>query len=274
MFERKKYKKIIKFLHIKKPLVIFSLETTGPSISADKIMEIAFIKIIPNGRVMKGNYIINPEIEISKESMAIHNIKKADLKDKPTFKKMSREIWDIFNNCYYSGFNIMNFYLPILRREFIRVGLNFEYTNKNIIDSKIIFNYMEPRTLSGTYRYYCAKEHLNIYNAEADTEVATQILFNQLEKYKEIRSWRFIKEINKPSKEKFIDHKRKFYWRKGEAYFTFSKYKDTPLSEVVKTNPAFLKWILKANFSDEAKSIVKKALESNKKNKKIPKKTF
>ncbi|MFH1822482.1 MAG: exonuclease domain-containing protein [Patescibacteria group bacterium] len=265
--ERKKYKKIIDFLKVKKPLVIFILETTGPSIPIDKIFEIAYIKILPNGRVIKDRFILNPEIDISEESMSIHGIKNKELKDRPTFRKMAKEIWDIFNNCYYGGYNILDFYLPLLRREFIRVGMDFEYNEKEVIDSKLIFDYMEPSTLSGAYRYYCQKEHLDIYNAMADVEVAINILARQLETYKSIIDLPFINNIHGPQEEKYIDHKKKFYWRNGEAYFTFSKYKDTPLAEVVKADPDFLGWILKADFSEETKNIIRKVLKKYSSNK-------
>ncbi|MFH1427272.1 MAG: exonuclease domain-containing protein [Patescibacteria group bacterium] len=267
LLEGKKYKKIIDFLKIKKPLVIFILETTGPSIPVDKIFEIAYIKILPNGRVIKDKFILNPEIEISKESMSIHGIDNNSLKGRPTFREMAKEIWDIFISCNYGGYNVLDFNLPLLRREFIRVGMDFEYSEKDVIDSKIIFNYLEPRTLSSAYRYYCKKEHFDIYNAMVDVEIAADTLAYQLESYKSILDWQFINKIHRPYDDNFIDHKRKFYWRNGEAFFTFSKYKDAPLSEVAKTDPAFLKWILSSDFSEETKSIVKKVLQKYSSNK-------
>jgi len=259
-----KFRKIIKFLKLKKPLVIFSLETTGPSVSADKIIEIAYMKIMLNGRVKKGEVFLNPQIDISEESVAIHGITKKDLKDKPTFRKKANEIWDIFNNCYYGGFNIVNFDLPLLRREFIRVGMRFEYTEADIIDSKTIFNYMEPPTLSVAYNHYCHKDYLDVHRPRADVQAEVEILEKQLEKYEEVRDWEFINQIHSLHDDKLTEHKRKFYWRAGKAYFIFSKHRDKPLSEVVKTDPKFLRWILKANFSEETKNIVRKALEKKK----------
>ena len=155
----------------------------------------------------------------------------------------------------------------MLKREFIRVGRDFSYEREDIIDSKQIFHYMEPRTLSAAYKYYCQKEHVDAHNAMADVESATEILVKQLEKYKAIRDWNFIKEINQIKGERWVDNERKFYWRNGEAYFSFSKYKDVALTKVVEIDAGFLRWILSANFSDETKNIISEAL-----NGKFPKK--
>jgi DNA polymerase III subunit epsilon len=138
--------------------------------------------------------------------------------------------------------------------------MDFEYTSDVIIDSKVIFHYMEPRTLSAAYRYYCDKEHEAAHSAIGDVEVTAEILMKQLEKYQEASDMAFINRIHSSSDDRFVDNERKFYWRNGEAYFSFSKHKDAPLSEVVKTDPGFLQWVMGADFSDETKEIVKKAL--------------
>jgi len=264
VFRRGACKKIIESLKLDKPLVIFSLETTGPSISSDKIVALAYLKIIANGRIIKDNFLLNPEMQVSEESTAIHGITDKELLNQPTFKTKAREIWDIFNNCYYGGFNIIDFDLPLIRREFIRIGMDFEYSIKDVVDLRIIFNYMEPRTLSGTYKYYCRKEHINVHNPLADVEAMAEILDKQLKKYKAIRDREFINEINIPHEDKLVEHERKFYWRNGEAYFNFSKYKGISLAEIVKKDPRFLEWILKADFPEETKSFVKRALRKKK----------
>ncbi len=263
---RYRFRKIIKFLQLKKPLVIFSLETTGPSVSADKIIVISYVKIMINGRVKKGDIILDPQIEISTESTSIHGLDGKTAKGHPTFRRQANEIWDIFSNCYYGGFNIVDFDLPLLRREFIRVGMNFEYTEKDIIDSKVIFNYMEPPTLSVAYNYYCHRSYLDVHKPGADVLAEIEILEKQLHKYEEIRDWDFINEIHKLREEKLTEHKRKFYWRRGKAYFTFSRYRDKALTEVASKDPAFLTWILRSNFSAETKSIVRKALKIENRN--------
>lgn len=252
--------KIAKLISLDKPLVIFDLESTGLSISLDRIIEIAYLKIFPNGVTKKGDIFLNPEMSIPAEAVEIHGISDDKVKNEPIFKEKAQELWEIFNHCCYSGFNVVNFDLPLLRREFLRAGMDFDYANAKIIDAKTIYHFMEPRTLSAAYKFYCAKEHAAAHSALADVEAAAEILEKQLEKYSETRDWDFIHKIHHASDDRFVDTERKFFWRNGQAHFSFSKYKDRPLKEVVEQDPGFLNWILSADFSEETKDIVEKAL--------------
>jgi DNA polymerase-3 subunit epsilon len=227
----------------------------------DKRVELAYLKIMPNGVVFKSDIFFNPEMKISEEAIAVHGITDGFLLDKPIFREKSQELWEIFRDCYYGGYNVMGFDLPLLRREFIRVGIDFEYANSQIIDSKVIYHYMEPRTLSAAYKYYCGKEHVDAHSALGDVEVTAEVLIKQLEQYQEIRDWNFIYEMHNPQDGRYVDNERKFYWRSGEAYFAFSKFRDYSLASVAKTDRGFLEWIMTADFSEETKSIVKKAME-------------
>jgi DNA polymerase-3 subunit epsilon len=257
------YKKIHRYLALDKPLVVFDIETTGLNLSSDKIVELAYIKIWDNGRMKQDDMILDPEIKIGLESIAVHGIRNRDVKGKPKFRDRVQELWDVFHDCYYSGFNIINFDLPILRREFIRIGMDFEYSTKQIIDSREIFLKMVPRTLSSTYEYFCHKKFKEWHTALNDTEASLEILVKQLEKYKEIRDWEFINKIHKSEEDEYSDGTLKFYWLRGEAYFAFSKYRDRRLKDIAREDPEFLEWILSADFSEEVKNIVEKALEKN-----------
>ena len=216
-------KRLKKLVKLDKPLVIFSLETTGMSISTDKIVEIAYVKIWKDGRIKKDNLLLNPEINISKELTEIHGIKDEDTKNKSTFKEKAQELWDIFNDSNYGGFKIINFSLPVLKREFIRVGMDFNYSTSYIIDSRIVYGHMEPRTLASTYKHYCNKEYdQTVHNGLTDVETITEILKSQLKKYREARDWDFILRINQTQEIRHEDKRKKFYWRNGEAFFAFS----------------------------------------------------
>lgn len=256
------YKKIAKNIELDKPLIIFDIEATGLSLSADKIITLAYIKIWKNGRVKKDEIFFNPDIKITPEATAVHGIRDEDTKDAPMFKEKAQELWDLFSKSYYAGYNVMEFDLPMLRREFIRVGMDFEYRDEDIIDSKVIYRYLSPRTLSSAYRHYCGKELKPINRAIFDTETAAEILLKQLERYNEVKNWDFIRRIHKPkinNDEEEIS--RKFYWVGGETYLAFSKYKDRKLADIVKTDPEFLNWILEADFSEDTKNIVRNALK-------------
>jgi len=239
-----------------------NVEATGTALSQDRIVEIAYTRIMPNGRAISESLILNPGMEIAPEASAIHGITDEEVKGKPTFKEKSQKLWDIFNNCYYGGFNIVNFDLPILKREFLRVGMDLDYRPDQVIDAKVIFNYMEPRTLSFAYKYYCDKEHTGKINSQREVEIIMEVLEAQFNKYEETRSLDFIKKIHKFKSDRFVDSTVRFYWQNGEAYFAFSKYKGKSLNEVVKSDPEFLEWMLESDFSEEAKSIVIEALKN------------
>jgi len=253
--------KISKLIKLDKPLVIFDLETTGLSVNLDRIVEIAYLKINPDGAVLKGDLFLNPEMPIPAEASAVHGITDEKVKDQPTFKDKAEELWRIFADAHYSGFNVFGFDLPILKCEFLRVGRDFNYAEAKVIDAKIIYHFMEPRTLSAAYKFYCKKEHVDAHSALADVEATAQILAKQLEKYNEVRDWDYIYKIHHVTDDRYVDNERKFYWRSGEAYFAFSKHKDHSLAEVAAKDPGFLNWILTADFSEETKDIVRKALD-------------
>jgi DNA polymerase-3 subunit epsilon len=259
-----KLKKLPKLLRLDLPLVIFDIETTGLNLHSDKIVELAYIKIWESGRVKRDDMVLNPEIKIGLEAIAIHGIRNRDIKNKPKFRDKAQELWDVFHNSYYSGFNIINFDLPILRREFIRCGMDFDYSTKQIIDSREIFLKMVPRTLSTTYEYYLDKELREWHTALNDTEAAAEILIKQLGRYKEIRDWEFINKIHQSEEDEHLDGTRKFYWLHGEAYFAFSKYSNRRLKDIAREDPKFLEWILGADFNKEVKNIVRKALSESK----------
>jgi len=255
-----KGRKITQLIKLDKPLVIFDLETTGLSVNLDRIVEIAYLKIRPDGEILKGGWLLNPEMKIPAEASAIHGISDEKVKKAPTFKDKAGELYEIFKDCVYSGFNAYNFDLPMLKREFLRAGLDFDYANAKVIDAKVIYHKMEPRDLAAAYKFYCQKEHADAHSASADVAATAEILAKQLEKYEETRDWDFLYKIHHAADDRFVDTDRKFYWRGGEAFFAFSKHKDRSLADVAEKDPGFLDWILSADFSDEAKEIVHKAL--------------
>lgn len=243
-------------LNLEKPLVVFDLETTGVIINIDKVLELAYLKIYPDGREEKKIYRFNPGIKIPKESVAIHNITNEDIKYEPYFKEFAKEIFDAFSGCYFSGFNIIGFDLDMMKKEFLEVGISFQYKIEDIIDAKVIFHTMEKRDLSSAYKFYCGKEHTGAHGAEADVEVALEVLSAQLERYPEALDREFLRSIHSPKDERYVDADKRFYWRDGEAYFNFGKHKGESLKDVSGYDQGFLGWILQADFSPEIKEIV------------------
>jgi len=262
-----KYQKLIRLLNLDKPLVIFDMETTGKGISVDKIIKIAYIKIYADSKIKKDVFFLDPEVKINPEAIAVHGIRNREVIGRPTFKERSQEIWETFYGCYYGGFNILNFDLPILRREFARIGMDFDYDPNQIIDSKELFHYMEPRTISMAYSYYCGKERKEARDVAAQVEISADILLKQMEKYAVARNADFLQRVHQLKNDNDNDSSSKFYWVNGEPYFAFSKYINRPVSEIVKKDPPFLNWIIEADFGEDTKNIIKQALVEEKKKK-------
>ena len=251
---------LITKLQLKKPLIIFDLETTGLAINTDRVVELAYIKIWPDGKVVKDDILINPEQSIPKEASDVHGIKNEDIENAPTFKDLSQDLLSVFSDCVYSGFNVIRFDLPMLKREFLRFGIDFEYSNDDIVDASTIFSKKEPRTLTAAYQFYCNKEHAGAHRALADVEVTLEVLEGQLKKYSDLNDPQAIKKMHSETDSRFVDKERKFYWRDGKAHFSFSKFKDQSLEQVAQQEQGFLNWILNADFSEETKTIIRKAL--------------
>ncbi|HZX75064.1 MAG TPA: 3'-5' exonuclease, partial [Cyclobacteriaceae bacterium] len=170
-------------LNLKVPLCFFDLETTGTTITQDRIIEIAVIKLFPNGEMQRKADLINPTIPIAPESTAIHGISNDDVKDKPTFKDVAKDYARFFEGADLSGFNILKFDVPVLVEEFLRVGVEFDYSRKRIIDAQRIYHTMEKRSLAAAYQFYCNKDLQNSHTAEADTEATMEVLLAQVAKY-------------------------------------------------------------------------------------------
>lgn len=193
---------IPKMLPLERPIVIFDLETTGLAIGEDRMVEIAYRKIMPNGNVTAVAQRINPGMLIPEDAIAIHGITDADVAQEPTFAQLCYELWSVFEGADVGGFNITGFDLPFLKAEFAKVGKNFDYSTKRILDAKVLYHKMAPRdmvsarNLSAAYKLYCDKAHTSAHTGAGDVEVTVEILEKQLEKYPEFRSWEYISELH------------------------------------------------------------------------------
>ena len=252
-------------LNLKVPLCFFDLETTGTNTTIDRIIEIAIIKVMPNGEEHRKANVLNPTVPISAESSAIHGIYDTDVKDKPTFKDVAKDYSKFLEGADLSGFNILKFDVPVLVEEFLRAGVDFDYSRKKIIDAQKIYHLMEKRNLSAAYKFYCNKSLENSHTAEADTQATMEVLFAQIEKYesrqvtdglgKEIG---FIKndmeELNKLTFSDIIDLAgRMVRNEKGEAVFNFGKHRKKSVLTVLKEEPSYYDWMMNGDFALDTK---------------------
>ena len=252
-------------LNLRNPLCFFDLETTGINITRDRIIEIAVIKVMPNGEVIRKSNLLNPTIPIPPESSAIHGLHDEDVKDKPTFKDVAKDYARFFEGADLAGFAIMKFDVPMLVEEFLRNGVEFDYGRKKIIDAQKIFHLMEKRTLSAAYQFYLKKEMMDSHTAEADTEASMEVLLAQIERYigmevtdgldKKIGEIKNDMEaLSKITSVNQVDlGGRMVFNNKGQEVFNFGKHKNRVVTEVLQQEPAYYEWVMNGDFSLDTK---------------------
>ena len=231
-------------LNLKKPLAFFDLETTGINITTDRIVEISIVKAMPDGSTTIKTHRVNPTIPIPLESSLIHGIYDEDVKDKPTFKSLAHSLTQFLEGADLAGFNIIRFDVPVLVEEFLRAGIDFDISNRKLVDAQRIYHLMEPRTLSAAYKFYCSKELEGAHGAEADTLATYEVLKAQIERYegKTIKDSDG-KEISPIKNDMAVLHEltalqfadlagRIAFNDKGEEVFNFGKYKGQKVTEV------------------------------------------
>lgn len=175
-------------LNLKRPIVFFDLETTGLNITKDKIVEISYIKVYPNGTEEQKTLRINPGMPIPKESTEVHHITDADVANCPRFNQVAKELAAVFEGSDIAGFNSNRFDIPMLQEEFLHAGVSFDFTKRKFVDVQTIFHKMEQRNLTAAYRFYCGKELENSHSANADTRATYEVLKSQLDRYPSLQN--------------------------------------------------------------------------------------
>ena len=236
-------------LNLKRPIAFIDLETTGVSLSTDRIVEIAMVKILPDGNKQAKRKLLNTQIPIPQSATDIHGITDAMVKDAPTFKQSANEIKQFIDGCDLGGYNSNRFDIPMLMEEFLRAEMDIDLSRQKMVDVQHIFYVMEPRTLSAAYKFFCNKELENAHSAEADINATIEVLEAQLDRYSQLgNSTESILEVI--GEDKIIDYARRFiYDEKGEEVFNFGKFKGKPASYVFKVEPHYYDWMMKGDFA-------------------------
>lgn len=272
----------LKNLHLKRPLVVFDLETTGVQVGTDRIVEIAMIKISPDGSVVRkpekaGNeyrILVNPEMPIPLESSLVHGVYDDDVKSKHTFGVIAPGLVKFLHNCDLGGFNSNRFDVPMLAEEFLRVGVDFGLEGRNLIDVQNIFHKMEQRTLKAAYRFYCDKELEGAHEAYPDTAATLEILVSQLEKYADATISDSRGETVGPVPSDMDElHKfcqrthnadlagRLIYNDDGVIVFNFGKNKGVSVKELIERDPGYFGWMMKGDFPRYTKRVLEQIKE-------------
>ncbi len=235
-------------LQLQRPLAFLDLETTGVNLSTDRIVEIAIVKINPDGDRHVKRKLINPEMPIPKNSSDIHGITDEMVKDAPTFKQAGNEIKQFLDQCDLGGYNSNRFDIPLLMEEFLRAGMDVDLSNRKMVDVQHIFYTMEPRSLTAAYKFYCNKELENAHSAEADVNATIDVLFSQVERYSKLGN-SIDSILSVIGEEKIVDYARRFVFDdKGVEVFNFGKYKGRSISDVLKTEPQYYDWMMRGDF--------------------------
>lgn len=235
-------------LNLKNPLVFFDLETTGIDITKDRIVEISYVKVFPNGKEESKTMRINPERPIPPESTAIHGITDDDVKDCPTFKAVAKTLAAQIEACDLAGYNSNRFDIPLLAEEFLRADVNIDLNRRKFVDVQTIFHKMEQRTLSAAYKFYCNKTLENAHTAAADTMATYEVLQAQLDRYPELQNdIAFLSDFS--SYNNNVDFAgRMIYNDKKEEVFNFGKFKGRLVEDVLKNEPGYYAWMMNSDF--------------------------
>jgi DNA polymerase III subunit epsilon len=234
-------------LQLKKPLAIIDLETTGVNLSTDRIVEIAIVRAHPDGTKQIKRKLLNPEIPISAVSREMHGISNEMVKDAPTFKQVANEIKQFLENCDLAGYNSNRFDIPLLAEEFLRVGLEFDFNNRRLVDVQKIFHMMEQRTLGAAYKFYCNKNLEGAHGAEVDASATWEILQAQIEKYPQLGS-SVETIITCIGDDCIVDFARRMIMENGVEIFNFGKHKGRSVVDVLRAEPQYYDWMMKGDF--------------------------
>lgn len=246
-------------LNLKNPLVFFDLETTGTNINSDRIVEICYLKVYPNGNEESKTLRINPEMHIPEDSSAIHGIYDEDVKDCPTFKDVAKKIAADIEGCDLAGFNSNRFDIPVLAEEFLRAGVDIDLMKRKFVDVQVIYHKLEQRTLSAAYKFYCNKNLEDAHTAEADTRATYEVLKAQLDRYPDTLENDIAFLSNYSCFNKNVDFAgRIVYNDQGVEVFNFGKYKGMPVKEILLKDPGYYSWIMQGDFTLNTKNVLTK----------------
>lgn len=255
-------------ISLKKPLCVFDLETTGLQITKDRIVQIAIIKILPNGSKKNLNLVVNPEMVIPQEVIEIHGITNERALQAPTFKQLAPEIITFIGESDLAGFNSNKFDIPVLAEEFLRVDAKFDLSQRAFIDVQNIFHKMEQRTLVAAYKFYCGKTLENAHDAMYDTIATWEVLEKQIEKYELNTNVEALADLSRAGNHKILDMAGRIALNENdEVIYNFGKHKGKTIEKIAKTEPGYYGWMLEADFPLYTKSILRKSMETIKERK-------
>lgn len=271
-------------LNLTKPLIVFDLETTGLDLVKDRIIQISYIKVYPDGKEERSNQFVNPERSIPQEVVDITDITDADVANAPTFKMLATDLANKFQGCDFAGFNSNHFDVPMLAEEFLRAGIDFDFSKCNLIDVQTIFHKMERRNLAAAYKFYCGRkmeDDFVAHKADQDTEATYRVLQGELDMYAPGKQEEPERQLNNDMNElaefsklnNNVDFAGRIIWKemkdangnvltdsegnpRMQEVFNFGKYKGWSVAEVLNRDPGYFSWMLSSDFTYNTKQVL------------------
>lgn len=271
-------------LNLTKPLIVFDLETTGLDLVKDRIIQISYIKVNPDGKEERSNQFINPERSIPQEVVDITGITDEDVANAPTFKMVATDLANKFQGCDFAGFNSNHFDVPMLAEEFLRAGIDFDFSKCNLIDVQTIYHKMERRNLAAAYKFYCGRkmeDDFVAHKADQDTEATYRVLQGELDMYARGKQEEPERQLNNDMNElaefsklnNNVDFAGRIIWKemkdangniltdaegnpRMQEVFNFGKYKGWSVSEVLNRDPGYFSWMLSSDFTYNTKQVL------------------
>ncbi|MFN6377994.1 MAG: exonuclease domain-containing protein [Flavobacteriales bacterium] len=264
-------------LNLKKPLAFFDLETTGTDVAKDRIVEIAVVKMMPDGQVhtlpvkegAENRMLINPGVPIPLEASMVHGIYDADVSGKPQFHHVAKDLFLFLHDCDLGGFNSNKFDIPLLAEEFLRAGIDFSLEGRNLVDVQVIFHLMEPRSLKAAYKFYCGKNLEGAHEALADAKATKEVFEAMIERYQGVEiedrnGAMYAPVVNDMDKIHSLSERRKkadlaghiVYNDANEIVFNFGKYRGEKVVDILQRDPGYYSWMQNADFPLYTKKVL------------------
>lgn len=245
-----------------RPIAFFDIESTGTNIRTDRIIDLAIVKVHPDGRREQHTFRVHPERPIPPEASRVHGIKDADVAACPPFRQVARQVLDLFEGCDLGGYNILRFDIPMLTEELGRCGLPFVLDGRRVIDPQRIFHQREPRDLSAALLYYRGKRHEGAHGAMDDVVATIEVLEGQFEKYGDLpQDVNDLSAYCNPRDPSWADQSGKLKWVAGELTINFGSKQGAKLRDLVAKDPGYLRWITEKSFPRDTTEIVSNALK-------------
>ena len=271
-------------LNLTRPLIVFDLETTGLDFIRDRIIQISYIKVSPDGTEERENIFVNPEKPIPHEVVELTGITDDDVKDAPTFKTLAPQLCEKFKGCDFAGYNSNHFDIPMLAEEFLRAGIDFDFSKVRLIDAQTIVHKMERRNLAAAYKFYCGRkmeDDFTAHRADEDTEATYRVLMGELDKYAPgvqeepdrvlENDMDSLAEFSKQNDN--VDFAGRIVWKpvigadgkpvldadgkeQKVEVFNFGKYKGRPVADVLRTDIGYYSWMMGGDFTFNTKQVL------------------